>query len=81
MHADEVRINGISGRVIGCTFQVLNTLGSGFLEKVYENALVHQLRKSGLAVEQLYAATVEYDGIVVGAYTVDLLVEETVVVN
>jgi GxxExxY protein len=44
MHADGVWLNELSGRVIGCGFTVLNTLGAGFLEKVYENALAHELR-------------------------------------
>jgi GxxExxY protein len=43
-HADSERLNGLSGRIIGCAFTVLNTLGGGFLEKVYENALAHQAR-------------------------------------
>ncbi|MBN1877649.1 MAG: GxxExxY protein [Anaerolineae bacterium] len=51
-------LNCISERVIGCAFTVSNTLGSGFLEKVYENALVHELRKAGLAVTALYGVIV-----------------------
>jgi GxxExxY protein len=58
---------------------VLNTLGAGFLEKVYENALAHELRKSGLTVAQQQAITVTYDGVVVGDYSVDLLVEGTII--
>ena len=50
MTAGTGRINHISERVIGCTFAVSNGLGSGFLEKVYENALAHELRKAGLSV-------------------------------
>ncbi|MDR3536778.1 MAG: GxxExxY protein [Acetobacteraceae bacterium] len=38
-HADSDRLNDFSGRVIGCAFTVFDTLGAGFLEKVYENAL------------------------------------------
>jgi hypothetical protein len=38
MHADEIQTGDLSGRIIGCAFRVLNTLGAGFLEKVYENA-------------------------------------------
>jgi GxxExxY protein len=53
MHADEARINGLSVRIIGCAFRVINTLGAGFLEKVYENALAHELRKAGIAVAQV----------------------------
>lgn len=56
-------------------------LGSGFLEKVYENALAHGLRKSGLKVEQQYAIQVRYDGIVVGNFDADLLVEDRIIVE
>ena len=60
---------------------MLRVLGTGFLEKVYENALVYQLRKSGLAVSQQHPMVIRYDGIVVGEYTVDLLVEHIAVVE
>jgi GxxExxY protein len=60
---------------------VLNTLGAGFLEKVYENALAHELRKAGLAVSQQSGATITYDTTVVGEYFVDLLVEDAVLVE
>jgi GxxExxY protein len=81
MHADEAKVNRLSERVIGCAFQVMNTLGAGFLEKVHENALVHELRKTGPSVAQQHGITVKYDGIVVGQYAVDLLVEETSIVE
>jgi GxxExxY protein len=81
MHADQDRLNELSGLVIGCAFTVLNTLGSGFLEKVYENALAYELRKTGLAVEQQRGITVMYDGWVVGEYFVDLLVEDMLLVE
>ena len=80
MHADENRLNELSRGVIGCAFTVLNTLGVGFLEKVYENALAHELRKAGLAVAQQRGVTVTYDGVTVGDYAVDLLVQESVIV-
>ena len=81
MNADETRVNRLSEQVIGCAFQVTNTLGIGFLEKVYENALAHELRKSGLAVSQQHGIVVHYDGVVVGTYAVDLLVEGTIMVE
>jgi GxxExxY protein len=81
MHADGVEMNELSKRVIGCAFQVLNTLGPGFLEKVYENAMVHELRKAGLAVVQQQGITVLYDGVVVGEYAVDLLIEGKIIVE
>lgn len=58
--------------VIGCAFQVSNTLGSGFLEKVYENSLAIELRKSGLSVKQQAPINVRYDATVVGEYFADL---------
>ena len=81
MHADEMRLNELSGRVIGCAFNVPNTLGAGFLEKVYENALAHELRKTGLEVVQQRGLTVTYDGVVVGQHFVDLLVEQALLVE
>jgi len=81
MHADEIRLNELSGRVIGCAFIVLNTLGAGFLEKVYENALAHESRKTGLDIVQQRGLTVTYDGVVVGQYFVDLMVEQALLVE
>jgi GxxExxY protein len=60
---------------------VLNTLGTGFLEKVYENALAHEMREAGLSVAQQKGITVYYNGIVVGEYVADLMVDETVIVE
>jgi GxxExxY protein len=53
-HADAARLNELSGRVIGCAFTVLNTMGTGFLEKVYENSLALELREAGLMVTQQF---------------------------
>lgn len=50
MTADSDRISHISERVIGCAFAVSNGPGGGFLEKVYKNALVHELRKARLVL-------------------------------
>jgi GxxExxY protein len=81
MHADEAGVNRLSERVIGCVFQVIDTLGTGFLEKVYENALAHELRKAGLAVAQQHGITVEHGGNVVGEYALDLLVKGIIMVE
>ncbi len=67
--------------IIGCAYTVHNTLGAGFLEKVYENALAHELRKQGLAVIQQAPIQVRYDGVVVGDYYADLWVAERVIVE
>ncbi|WP_158925138.1 GxxExxY protein [Acidisphaera sp. S103] len=80
-HADENRLNDLSRRVIGCALIVLNALGAGFLEKVYENALAHELRKAGLAVVQQHGVSVLYDGMVVGEYVIDLMIEQALLVE
>ncbi|MGD8457295.1 MAG: GxxExxY protein [Anaerolineales bacterium] len=76
-----MEINDITEKIIGCAFTVSNTLGAGFLEKVYENALVHELRKTGLDVKQQYPIHVYYDEQLVGEYTADLFVEDCVLVE
>jgi GxxExxY protein len=81
MSADSRDPNQISEKIIGCAFAVSNSLGSGFLEKVYENALAHELRKAGLAVAQQHPIIVRYDGVIVGEYVADLLVELRVLVE
>jgi GxxExxY protein len=73
--------NQITEQIIGCAFKVANTLGCGFLEKVYENALTHELRKSNLRVVQQKPIEVLYDGIVVGVYVPDLWVENLIPVE
>ncbi|MBI3326104.1 MAG: GxxExxY protein, partial [Nitrospinae bacterium] len=72
MNTDRHRLNQITERVIGCAYAVANTLGHGFVEKVYENALAYELRRAGMAVEQQKGIKVLYDGDVVGEYVADL---------
>lgn len=67
--------------VIGAAFRVSNELGVGFLERVYENSLAHELRTAGLVVEQQKAVEVRYRSIVVGEYVIDLLVEKSLVLE
>jgi GxxExxY protein len=81
MHADGDELNGLSGQVIGCAFTVLNALGAGFLEKVYENALALEMRAAGLKVVQQFGMKVQYRGVVVGEYFADLIVEDALLVE
>ena len=74
-------INKLTELVIGCAYRVGNTLGSGFLEKVYENALSLELRRAGLAVTQQQAMKVMYCGEVVGDYVADIVVEDRLIVE
>ena len=73
--------NEITNKIIGAFYTVYNSLGYGFLEKVYQNALAIELQKSGLQVTTQFPANVYYDGQIVGAYFADLLVEEQVIVE
>ncbi len=66
----------ISQRVIRCAFDVSNTLGAGFLEKVYENALCVELEKNGLKFQAQRPITVNYKGFQVGEYVADIVVED-----
>lgn len=78
---EQDRLNAITHRIIGCAFAVGNGLGPGFLEKVYENALAHEMTKAGLAVERQRQINVSYDNVEVGHYVADLLVNECVLVE
>jgi GxxExxY protein len=80
-HADNSGLNELSGRVIGCAFTVLNTLGAGFLEKVCENVLAYEFRATGLSAVQQYGAKVHYKDILVGEYFVDLLINDVLLVE
>src|SRR3982751_2510632 len=81
MNADEHRWDSVTERIIGCAYRVSNTLGCGFLEKVYENALVHELRKAGLVVAQQVRFVITYDDVEVGEYIADLVVENVVLIE
>jgi len=61
--------------------KVHRALGGGFVEFVYRNALIHELKKSGLSAEVEKPIKVRYDGIIVGEYSVDLLIEGWLIVE
>jgi GxxExxY protein len=71
----------LTEKIIGAFFKVYNALGYGFPEKVYEKAMVLELAKLGLQVEQQKQVTVYYDGQVVGEYCADLVVNDVVIVE
>ena len=69
----------ITRLIIGSFYNVYNTLGPGFLEKVYENALLIELKGQGLAVDSQYPINVYYKEICVGEYVADIIVEDRIV--
>ena len=81
MDANRDRLNALSRGIIGCAFTVLNRLGPGFLEKVYENALAFELRDARYNVLQQSSLKVDYRGALVGEYFRDLIVEESLLVE
>ena len=71
----------LTGKIRQTAYEVHRYFGNGFLEKVYENALAHRLRKAGLNVQQQVPITVkDEDGTPVGEYCADLLVEGFLVI-
>ena len=74
-------LDAITERILGCAFKVSTGLGPGFLEKLYENALVIELERADLRVARQHPLAVWYDGIQIGQFAVDLLVEDQVLVE
>ena len=78
----ELKHSDITEKILHAFYKkVYHTLGYGFLEKVYENAMAIELRRTGLKVEQQAKIDVYYEGAVVGEYFADLLVEDSVIVE
>ena len=71
----------LTGKIINAAIQVHKELGPGFIESIDENALVMELNKRGIKVEQQIEVPVYYDGVEVGKHRLDLLVEKTIVVE
>jgi|ERR1041385_6384753 GxxExxY protein len=71
----------LCGKAIGAAMKVHSALGPGFLESVYQNALIWELRKAGLKAEVGRQITVRYDGQIVGAFTADLFVNDSLIVE
>jgi len=74
-------INDITYAIRGAIFEVNNVLGPGFLEKVYENSLLVELKRRGYKAEAQVPLKVLYKNIVVGEYFADLIVEDRVIVE
>ena len=71
----------LSKKIINCFYTVYNSLGFGFLEKVYENAMMIELNKQGLVAEKQKPVKVIYSESVVGVYFADIIVEDTIIIE
>ena len=76
-----MNLNDITYAIRGAIFEVNRILGPGFLEKVYENALMHEIRSRGLKAENQVPINVHYKGKLVGEYFADIIVEESVIIE
>ena len=71
----------LTEKIIGCAIEVHKKLGPGFLESIYENALIIELHKQNLQVEKQREVVIKYDGVEVGRHRLDLIVDNTIVVE
>ena len=76
-----MHIDNLTELIIGCAYEVHNHLGSGFLEKVYESALVLELKSRGVTVGTQSCIEVLYKGTIVGRYIADIIVDDKVIVE
>ncbi len=78
---EEYKHEALTSVIIGCFYDVYNELGYGFLEKVYENALMLELRSEGFVVEKQKQIDVFFKGEKVGEYFADLVVDDSVIIE
>ena len=77
----EILYKELSYRIMKVVMEVHNTLGAGFLEKVYENAIMIKLRKHGLKAVRQQPIKVHFEGEIVGEYFADILIEDKVILE
>jgi GxxExxY protein len=71
----------LTEQIISCAYEVHKILGVGFLEKVYENAMLEELKLRGLKAESQRGITVRYKGCIIGDYFADIVVEDIIIVE
>lgn len=76
-----MNVNGITEKIIGCAIRVHKELGPGLLESIYESAMLIELQRCNMHTEKQKKLVVRYDGIEIGEHRLDLLVENTVVIE
>ena len=69
MTEDQIRLNQLSERVIGCAYKVGSALGRGFIESVYENAVAHEFSSQSLRYRQQDRVVVRYEGSSSGTFS------------
>ena len=79
--SEREELNALAQQIVGAVYEVGNVLGAGFLEKVYERALVQELRIRGLNAEPQFPIHVRYKGEMVGEFYADILVEGKLIIE
>lgn len=77
----ELLYKEITDKILKAFYTVYNELGFGFLEKVYENAMMIELKKLGLSCLKQQSLRVHYEGHIVGDYFADIIVENTIIIE
>ena len=85
MHTDkktgEYKYEELTGKIISCAFEVQNNLGCGFLEKVYQKALLYELQRRDIKVETQKAIKIVYKSQEIGTYIADFVIEDKVIIE
>lgn len=71
----------LTDKIIGCAYKVYNELGAGFLEKIYENALMIELQDAELKAKQQYPIKVVYKNRLIGEHVADIVVEDKIIIE
>ncbi len=79
--AEGLEYGDLTDKIINCAIEVHKKLGPGFLESIYENAFVIELQRQNLRVEKQREVAVRYDGVEVGRHRLDLIVNDTIIVE
>ena len=72
---------GLTGQIIAAAIEVHRKLGPGFIESIYQKALILELKKRGLKVDKEVDVAIQYDGVEVGLHRLDHLVDNTIVIE
>ena len=78
---EKILYKDLSYKIVGLAIQVRKELGFGFLEKVYENALMILLEEKGIEAKQQFPIKVSFHGLIVGDYIADILVENQIILE
>ena len=71
----------LTENIIGCAYRVYNTMGFGYLESVYEKCMMIELEQAGLRAQAQQPIEVRYNGVPVGNFIADIIIEDTVIIE